>query len=87
MRRSSYGTLRRNSALSGSLSSVASSLTSSDGDFIARFSLDEVEQHDDPCSCWIVIIDFVFDVTKFIESHPGGIEVITAHYVAFFDRI
>ncbi|CCD68984.1 Cytochrome b5 heme-binding domain-containing protein [Caenorhabditis elegans] len=43
-------------------------------------SLDEVSKHnweDADQSCWIVISGKVYDVTKFLNEHPGGEEVIT----------
>jgi cytochrome b involved in lipid metabolism len=41
-----------------------------------KYSLKEVEGHRDKKSCWIVISDNVYDVTKFLEEHPGGEEVL-----------
>jgi len=41
-----------------------------------RYALKEVAGHTDKTSCWIVIHDKVFDVTKFLEEHPGGEEVL-----------
>lgn len=35
-----------------------------------------VAQHADASSCWVIIHDTVFDVTKFISEHPGGRNVI-----------
>jgi len=46
------------------------------GDSLKKFSLKEVENHTDKKSCWIVIHDKVYDVTKFLEEHPGGEEVL-----------
>ncbi|CAI5438160.1 unnamed protein product [Caenorhabditis angaria] len=42
-------------------------------------SLEEVSKHnfEDKKSCWIVISGKVYDVTKFLNEHPGGEEVIT----------
>uniref|UniRef100_A0A8R1ETI2 Cytochrome b5 heme-binding domain-containing protein n=1 Tax=Caenorhabditis japonica TaxID=281687 RepID=A0A8R1ETI2_CAEJA len=43
-------------------------------------SLDEVSKHnyeDVDKSCWIIISGKVYDVTKFLNEHPGGEEVIT----------
>ncbi|XP_057291802.1 cytochrome b5-like [Hydractinia symbiolongicarpus] len=39
-------------------------------------TLDEVKQHNDGKSCWLVIHDKIYDVTKFLEEHPGGEEVL-----------
>jgi len=41
-----------------------------------RFSLTEVATHNEKKSTWIVIHDNVYDVTKFLEEHPGGEEVL-----------
>jgi len=43
---------------------------------VKMYSLKEVEGHKDKKSCWIVISDNVYDVTKFLEEHPGGEEVL-----------
>jgi sterol desaturase/sphingolipid hydroxylase (fatty acid hydroxylase superfamily) len=34
--------------------------------------MDVVKQHTSPSDCWIVLYCRVFDVTGFLESHPGG---------------
>jgi cytochrome b involved in lipid metabolism len=43
---------------------------------VKKYSLKDVESHQDKKSCWIVINDHVYDVTKFLEEHPGGEEVL-----------
>lgn len=40
------------------------------------FTLKEVKGHDDSKSTFLVIYDKVYDVTKFLEEHPGGEEVL-----------
>ncbi|CAH8299039.1 unnamed protein product [Eruca vesicaria subsp. sativa] len=40
------------------------------------FTLAEVSQHTSNKDCWIVIDGKVYDVTKFLDDHPGGDEVI-----------
>ncbi|XP_054161130.1 cytochrome b5-like, partial [Oppia nitens] len=42
------------------------------------FTLDEVVNHetDNPGSVWLLIHDQVYDVSKFIQEHPGGEEVL-----------
>jgi cytochrome b involved in lipid metabolism len=40
------------------------------------YSLADLRQHKDSKSLWIAIHDDVYDVTKFLEEHPGGEEVL-----------
>ncbi|XP_064640287.1 cytochrome b5-like isoform X2 [Lineus longissimus] len=40
------------------------------------YTLEEVKKHNDSKSSWLVIHDRVYDVTKFLEEHPGGEEVL-----------
>ncbi|XP_070574310.1 uncharacterized protein [Ptychodera flava] len=40
------------------------------------YTMSEVCKHCDQQSCWLVINDEVYDVTKFVEKHPGGPEII-----------
>lgn len=37
---------------------------------------EELNQHNSGRSCWMAIHDKVYDVTKFLEEHPGGEEVL-----------
>jgi cytochrome b involved in lipid metabolism len=37
-----------------------------------EYTLSEVEDHDTEDDCWMAIYDNVYDVTKFINEHPGG---------------
>ena len=38
--------------------------------------LEELKQHRDTKSLWLAIHDQLYDVTAFIEEHPGGEEVL-----------
>ncbi|KAF3944405.1 hypothetical protein CMV_029124 [Castanea mollissima] len=40
------------------------------------YTLAQVSEHNNPKDCWLVIEGRVFDVTKFLEDHPGGDEVL-----------
>eukprot|EP01026_Neomeris_dumetosa_P059215 TRINITY_DN5527_c0_g3_i1.p1 TRINITY_DN5527_c0_g3~~TRINITY_DN5527_c0_g3_i1.p1 ORF type:complete len:128 (-),score=15.33 TRINITY_DN5527_c0_g3_i1:46-429(-) len=35
-------------------------------------SWEEVQQHNNSSSCWVVVQNKVYDVAEFIEKHPGG---------------
>ncbi len=57
---------------------------SSDGDDVAAaerigqsYTMEEVEQHNTDDSCWIVVNGIVYDTTKYLKKHPGGITSIT----------
>uniref|UniRef100_A0A0N5BVB7 Cytochrome b5 heme-binding domain-containing protein n=1 Tax=Strongyloides papillosus TaxID=174720 RepID=A0A0N5BVB7_STREA len=43
---------------------------------LKEFSSAEVALHNSKESCWIILNDKVYDVTKFLDEHPGGGEVI-----------
>lgn len=45
------------------------------------YSLSEVAQKDGKISkeTWIVVKDSVYDVTNYMENHPGGSELISEH--------
>ncbi|XP_055836433.1 uncharacterized protein LOC129905084 [Episyrphus balteatus] len=46
---------------------------------LPEINLQEVANHDHIHDCWIVLYDRVYDVTKFLYSHPGGEDVILDH--------
>ena len=37
-----------------------------------KFTMDEVAKHNNASDCWIVISDKVYDVSDFLNEHPGG---------------
>ncbi|KAF5303087.1 hypothetical protein FQR65_LT08418 [Abscondita terminalis] len=39
-------------------------------------TLKEVSFHDSSSDCWVVIYDRVYDVTKFLNEHPGGRDIL-----------
>ncbi|GAB4219411.1 MAG: hypothetical protein Fur009_5480 [Candidatus Microgenomates bacterium] len=36
------------------------------------FSMNEVKKHNSLSDCWLIINSKVYDVTNFIDNHPGG---------------
>uniref|UniRef100_A0A8C1H0L8 Cytochrome b5 n=1 Tax=Cyprinus carpio carpio TaxID=630221 RepID=A0A8C1H0L8_CYPCA len=47
-----------------------------DGTGVKYYRLSEVEERNSFKSTWIIIHNKVYDVTKFLEEHPGGEEVL-----------
>ena len=43
---------------------------------VPTFSLVEVAKHNTQNDLWVVINNKVYDVTAFVEKHPGGHEVL-----------
>ncbi|CAK1550101.1 unnamed protein product [Leptosia nina] len=39
-------------------------------------SLAEVSSHDTPDDCWVVIYDRVYDISSFLDEHPGGADIM-----------
>ncbi|XP_058814851.1 uncharacterized protein LOC131678634 [Topomyia yanbarensis] len=58
------------------LTSTPSSDRNSALRFRKQITLDEVSYHDTPNDCWIVLFDRVYDITGFLELHPGGHDVL-----------
>ncbi|XP_042447312.1 cytochrome b5-like [Zingiber officinale] len=42
------------------------------------YTLAEVSTHSTSKDCWLIISGKVYDVTKFLEDHPGGDEILLA---------
>ncbi|CAH0557248.1 unnamed protein product [Brassicogethes aeneus] len=39
-------------------------------------SLEELSWHETPQDCWVVIYDRVYDITDFLDEHPGGSDIL-----------
>ncbi|XP_038076591.1 cytochrome b5-like [Patiria miniata] len=46
---------------------------------LPQYTLDEVGDHWEAKSCWVVLFDLVYDVTEFLHQHPGGSEILLEH--------
>ncbi len=47
---------------------------------IPEFTLEEVELHNSMSECWIVMHQYeVFEVSRFINDHPGGADTLAEH--------
>ncbi|KAG9084105.1 hypothetical protein FS749_005502, partial [Ceratobasidium sp. UAMH 11750] len=42
-------------------------------------SAKEVEAHNTPKSCWLIVNGQVYDVTEFLSEHPGGSAILLKH--------
>ena len=47
-----------------------------------EISRDEVAEHCDYSSCWVIIHNDVVDITQFLEKHPGSAELLL-EYVSY----
>ncbi len=41
-----------------------------------KYSWNEIQKHNTKDSCWIVIDRQVYDVTPYLDLHPGGSRII-----------
>lgn len=41
-----------------------------------QFSLEEIAKHQSRQSCWLVAGNIVYDVTPYLQRHPGGGDII-----------
>lgn len=43
---------------------------------LPRFTLQHVADHCWANDCWLVLYDRVYDVTEFVQQHPGGADIM-----------
>ncbi|KAK0544627.1 hypothetical protein OC846_005837 [Tilletia horrida] len=43
------------------------------------FKVDEVKQHKSEDSVWVVVDNNVYDITEFLEEHPGGKKILISN--------
>ena len=55
------------------------------------YTMDQVSIHNNEQDCWVVIYNNVYNLTTFIERHPGGKEVLLnaagKNVTEWFERI
>ncbi len=73
-----WGTRATAPSAPGSGATGTTPVPSPDGtpDIDRAHTLDEVAQHDDASSCWVVVEGQVYDLTRWVGQHPGGPERI-----------
>ena len=47
---------------------------------LKEFTLEEVEKHNEAPSIWIIYKFGVYDITKYVEYHPGGVEILKPYF-------
>ncbi|KAL5467686.1 hypothetical protein EMCRGX_G031949 [Ephydatia muelleri] len=47
-----------------------------EGQQLPAYTWEQIKEHNHSKSLWVVVHDNVYDVTKFLEEHPGGEEVM-----------
>lgn len=41
-----------------------------------EYTIEEISKHNSIMDCWIIIDGYVFNVTGYAKSHPGGIKIL-----------
>jgi len=41
-----------------------------------EFTIEDVEKHNSDTDCWIAVKEGVYDLTKFVNDHPGGRDIL-----------
>jgi len=54
----------------------SSATSSTDAMTSTAIPMTEVQKHNNASSCWTTINDGVYDLTNFIQAHPGGAQAI-----------
>lgn len=77
---SSTGSSAATSSSVGSDSSTTTSANSAESSATAgsKFTAADIATHNSSTSCYVSFKNVVYDVTKYIPSHPGGKEILNA---------
>lgn len=46
---------------------------------IRAISREEVRLHNNEKDCWIIVHGKVYDITRYLCDHPGGVEIVIGH--------
>lgn len=46
---------------------------------LKEYTLEEISKHNTDKDCWVIIRDQVYDVSGFLQDHPGGVDSIMAY--------
>ncbi|KAM6219123.1 cytochrome b5 isoform 2-T2 [Rhynchocyon petersi] len=51
-------------------------MAESSDETVKYYTLEEIQKHNNSKSTWLILHHKVYDLTKFLEEHPGGEEVL-----------
>lgn len=54
---------------------------------IQKLSVQQIAQHNTPEDCWIVVDNQVWDVTDFLDEHPGGSTSMSSDLAVYCERL
>lgn len=46
---------------------------------LTEYTLAQVSEHWQTNDCWVVVEDLVYDITEFLDEHPGGQYIVMEH--------
>ncbi|KAH7636337.1 cytochrome b5-like protein [Dermatophagoides farinae] len=46
---------------------------------LPEYTLAQVSEHWQTNDCWVVVEDLVYDITEFLDEHPGGQYIVMEH--------